>query len=285
MADSPHSARPEAVPSRRRPVVDSWDVFDTLLARYSLSPTYVFALVEQKSGFEPFSRLRAQAQRLLDGYRRPYTIYQIYRCLEEQLGVEPALARQLLHMEIDLEKYLLLPISRQLARVRRSDLLISDMYLTAEQVTDLVRSIGGLHSVRPPIVGNWGKATGSVWPHIMANFLIRTHHGDNPHSDIAQPAKHHIPVELVDDYKPTAWEQTLLDSDLGVLGLIVREVRLRKLPWAADPFHRVVAGPYCSFLLLFALYLKAYARERNIQKYVFASRDADPLAFIYRYLP
>jgi hypothetical protein len=212
--------------------IDTWDLFDTLAGRFLVDPLRVFDLVEEVSGVTGYAQARQQAQRVLDGQRKPYTLHRIYRCMEELFDISPELSGQLISLELSVEMDQLIPVRRQIERVAPLDLIVSDMYLSVDQVQDILRRICGLHTARPPVVSNWGKATGSVWHHLSADHIIRIHHGDNPRSDHMMPHLLGIRTEMIADTKLTDWEQRLADAgpDWTHLAHIVREVRLRAMP-------------------------------------------------------
>jgi len=265
--------------------IDTWDVFDTLIARYCMNPTAVFDIVAQRSGMPEFPHWRRRAQADLDARGQPYAIHDIYRKMIGN-GVAADLAQRLLRTEIAVEAEQSIPIRRNLERVGRRDLMVSDMYLGAEAVSDLVAQALGPRVMRPPVVGNWGKATGAVWPHLLKAYRIGVHHGDNPHSDLATPSAHGIACELTTDHLPTPWEAGLFDGGEQQLALLLRECRLRSVPRAAsievDAMYELVCGPLLTILLLYAIDLRE--RYADVPAFVFASRDGDQLAAVFRAL-
>lgn len=267
-----------------KPVVDSWDVFDTLVARFGITPHSVLERMEHERGLPNFAKRRLQAQATLDGVGRPYTIEKIYEVLGDDLGASRVDRRQLMHMELATERSQLIPIARQTARVKRTDLLVSDMTLGEQHIQDILMQTCGLSGIRPVVTGNWGKATGTVWDTIQAQYAIRTHRGDNPSSDIAVPRGRGIACELITDHALTRWEAMLSNEGLGFVALLQREVRLRTNPLGAGRFHETVLGPYLTILLLFSLHLEQEAVAHGIEHYAFAARDCVHLAQVFRAL-
>lgn len=265
-----------------KPAINTWDLFDTLVARFLVEPHHVLRLVEQRSGVSGFAQARQQAQRILDGRGQPYTLHQIYRCMEQHLGVSPELGCSLIAMELAVEMDQLIPVRRQIDRVAPDDLVVSDMYLSADQVQDIMRRVCGLHACRPPVVGNWGKARGSVWTHLAAEYLIRRHHGDHPVSDREIPGRFEIPTEMIGDAGLTGWERQLDGAGQSHLACVVREVRLRTLPLQAGSFHETVVGPYMTLVLCAALYLRQLALDGPRRKLIFVSRDCCHVSHVFR---
>jgi hypothetical protein len=275
-----NQTRPSDLPAPL-PAIDTWDVFDTLIARYCIEPHTVFEIVAQKVGLAEFPDLRVRAQRELDNVGKPYVIFDIYEKIREY-GIAPQVAERLLAEELAVESDQSIPIRRNIERVGAHDLLVSDMYLTTEMVSSLVAQGAGPRIMRPPIVGNWGKATGAVWPMLAKHYQLVCHHGDNPHSDHAMPTKHGVSCELVEDHRPTEWEQTLMGAGEFQLALLLRECRLRTVPVNRHRVHEVVCGPFLSILVIYALQI--YRAHSGAPAIVFCSRDCDQLAQVFRTL-
>ncbi len=97
------------------------------------------------------------------------------------------------------------------------------MYLAPETIAGFLFDICDLHTPLPIIRSNWGKHTGTIWPVVLASYVIRRHVGDNPSSDVKVPSGFGIACELVQDSQPTAWEMKLQELALRQLALIQRE--------------------------------------------------------------
>ncbi len=264
-----------------KPIVSTWDVFDTLLARF-VDPKEIFDLVEARNLGSNFVERRLAAQRDLDRIGAPYVIYDIYDEMVRK-GLSPELARKFLSDEISAERENLYPIKRNVIRVAPQDLIVSDMYLPPELINSFLFEVGELAVANVPIVAsNWGKATGTIWKELQQAYVIRRHHGDNPKSDCDIPLSHGIESELNGDAKLTDWETTLRTIGLEHLARIQREVRLRSVVSDFELFHRLVVGPYLSFLVCYAVHLVQKFGERA--RFAFLSRDSDDLSRVFRVL-
>lgn len=266
-------------PGDIRAPIDTWDVFDTLIARYCTAPAAVHEIVAQRTGVADFPVLRKQAQDALDSIGKPYVIFEIYRRMRDH-GLDAVLAERLLAEELAVESEQVIPIRRCLERVGKHDILVSDMYLTGEMIADLLAQASDMGLCRPVTVGNWGKASGAIWGRLLRFYRINMHHGDNTHSDHAMPGTHQIPTELVQDHLPTAWEQRLIDAGESQLALLSRECRLRSTPSNPHPIHGVVCGPLLAVMAVYAAQLRS--RYREATAIVFCSRDCDQLGSVFR---
>lgn len=266
--------------------VDSWDLFDTLVGRFHIAPESIFDLMAQKTGMPGFKAERIKAQHDLDAIGKPYDLREVYRRFCESTGADVhTTAPALFALEVATEIDQLIPVRSQISQVARGDLVVSDTYLPDDVVVDILQRICGLRQNRhPPVVGNWGKHRGTVWPLIQQHFIVRCHHGDNRHADIAMPQRHRIAAKHVTDTGVTPWENTLLQEGMREVALALREVRLRCAPAQAGAFEYAVAGEFLAMLLLFALYLRNRAQEQNIGHYLFAAREGVHLSAVFRAL-
>jgi len=262
-----------------KPVVDSWDVFDTLLTRFMPDPNFVFQFLDHK--YPGFAAARLGAQQALDQLRKPYVIHEIYAQMR-RAGLPEAQSRLYLAEELATERALMFPIKSAVSLFTPQDIILSDMYLSGEQITRLLADICGLHGCAPVIRSNWGKSSGTIWPKLLEHYVIRTHHGDNPHADYAVPRKFGINCALRRHTDHTDWEKILIGQGFDQLARIQREARLRTLQDAAGLFETLAAGPYLTLLLAFASHLPF--RFGATASYAFLSRDADDLAATFRAL-
>jgi hypothetical protein len=262
-----------------KPLVNSWDVFDTLLTRFVLDPMQVFALIDRRHQGLDFAKRRLDAQAALDRIGKPYVIYDIYRQMVEQ-GLSPETASALLREELATERAMLLPVRGTVQQVAPEDLLISDMYLPGEIIAGWLGEICDLHGALPVIRSNWDKHSGTIWPKILGAYVIRTHYGDNANSDDAVPRKFGINTVLLRDIDLTDWEKTVAQLGLGQLALIQRETRLRSLRHDAGIYEKLAAGPYLGLLLGYANWLAAEFGEGAA--FGFLSRDCDDLGRIFQ---
>jgi len=262
-----------------RPIVNSWDVFDTLLTRFLPDPMGVFRIIEQRHA--GFFKARLGAQAALDKVGKPYVLHDIYEHMAEN-GVGRAAARVLLGVELATERQMMFPIRATVDCVAASDLIISDMYLSGEQIASLIADICRLDARYPIIRSNWGKHSGTIWPVILRHYVLRAHYGDNPNADEAVPQKFGIRTVLLRDTELTAWEKSLVELGLTQLAYIQRETRLRSLSGAPDAFLEAACGPYLSLLLACAHQLRERYGEDRV--FGFLSRDCDDLARVFRAL-
>lgn len=229
--------------------MNSWDCFDTLIARKHIHPKTVFDEVGRRIGDENFKQKRVAAEKASNG-----TYEDIYKRLP---GIDP-------QVELDVELEHMFPITENMMRVREGDLILSDMYLPEEFVLKLLRHCGLTRSVRVKVTPN-GKKKGWVWD-TLQKHKINLHIGDNYKSDVLSAEKAGIKAEHYTGHKLNEIEQMVYKHDKQ-LAAWMRCIRL------VNPFNS-------------DRHIKFWNDQANINLPVLALATLElpdtPIAFTYR---
>lgn len=150
--------------------MNSWDCFDTLVARRFYHPHSIFEEVEKRFNIPGFVKRRKQLEK-----QNTLTYDQMYEILND---IDPSL-------EFSIELEHCFGIVENLNKVQDGDLIISDMYLSEKQVRKILEKCGLTKDVKI-IVTVDGKKTGTIWPTVSG---INEHIGDNIKSDVYSPMK------------------------------------------------------------------------------------------------
>lgn len=283
----------------------SFDIYDTLIMRCVPRSTTIFELVEEelKHAYDtdlPFAfyRTKAEDEENKKGVGVP-DIYQIYDTLQEFLGINDAKKDLLLKLELDMEKKYSCKRNDMVECVnyaiskRKKVYLISDMYLTSEQLKRIL-SFHGITQYDKLFVScecDKTKASGELFFEVdVSERKKMLHIGDNAESDLVNAQKAGCSAYLI-------WSayQMLINSNLnGILihiksladNLLVGNFMSTSLnsPFALNPgkgklvinsredFCNICFLPY--FLRLMQWFLqfpKRWEKERSI--FLLASRD------------
>jgi hypothetical protein len=254
-------------------IVRSWDVFDTLITRRCGHPYSVFDLMGAVLG-EDFRTSRIQAEGAARASKKEISLEDIYDQLQSEKGWSAEERRSALELEIRTEIENVIPIAENLSRVRDGDVLVSDMYLPHDVIMGLLRA-AGLDKDVTLFVSTHGKADGSMWRRLNAQYFILKHTGDNPRSDFLRPLWHRIPAGLTEASTETPWERMLRCNGAPALSAYVREMRLRGLEKDAASRALRSAQIEANFplLLLASAALVQWCRERRVSRALMASRD------------
>jgi hypothetical protein len=256
--------------------VNSFDVFDTLIARRCVEPRQVLFKLEQHSGVAGLAEARLTADRTLGALGRPYQLRQLWQEVVRVLGLDEPVARRLMELEIQIEHEESIPITENLALVKDGDLLVSDTYLPAQVVRSLLLK-AGLDRQVGLALSNDGKFRGRIWRELLEQTSIREHMGDNPHSDGRTPTQSGIRAVIYTGAQFSPAERSLAQSGWEPLARLVREVRLANPFPTSRPQERHLWGLTCQHnfpLLYFAsLWLERSALAAAARELFFVSRD------------
>lgn len=156
--------------------VVSWDIFDTLIARRCGTPRRLFEIVGEKLRMPEFVHLREAAERQVayNSRGREYSLRHINR--------ETAVA------EFQEEVNQVFAVRQIADQVRDDDILVSDMYLSEDQIRVLLEH-ASIHTKAKIYVSNHGKANGKMWTRLVDEYDIAYHVGDSPHGDHTVPQR------------------------------------------------------------------------------------------------
>jgi hypothetical protein len=258
-----------------RPSVNTFDVFDTLIARRGVGPHAALDRLEAAAGMPGLKAARLAADRRLWDRGRPYTLADLWDEVRAELHLDAASAARLLELEVRLEHAEVVPVAANLALVRDGDVLVSDTYLPAAVVRALLRRAGLAKEVAL-VVSNDGKSSGRVWAELQQQVTIRQHLGDNPESDGRRPGAAGVRAVITTAAKRTPVEQMLAGQGWPDLADLVREARLANLP-PEDPARRHLGALGCQLnfplLYLASLALERHCRAAGAREVLFVSRD------------
>lgn len=193
--------------------MNSWDVFDTLLARKFINPKTVFDEVGRRIGDPEFKKKRIQAEKQTKKTEGDY--WDIYKLLPKY---DP-------QVELAVEFEHNYPIVENIQRVQDGDLMLSDMYLPADFIMSMLRNCGLTADV-DIIVTRYGKKHGYIWDRVKQEYPnLENHYGDNHHSDVKSALANGVNGVLVEQHKLTENEQLVYSTDKH-LAALMRYTRL-----------------------------------------------------------
>ena len=189
--------------------MNSWDCFDTLIARLHYHPKTVFDEVGRRIGDPDFRAKRVNAEKASNK-----TYEDIYARLP---GIDP-------QIELDVELEHNFAINENISRVKDGDLILSDMYLPRHFLMKMLRNVGLTVDV-DIIVTPDGKKKGWIWENVKDRYKIKTHYGDNYKSDVLGAKENGINGIHYKGYQLNDIERTVYKQDKE-LALWMRCTRL-----------------------------------------------------------
>lgn len=241
--------------------MNSFDVFDTLIARRTVTTHWVWEQLEKEFGIPGFASQRPIPD---DGTK---TFLEVYQTLVANGVISADLLQPLMDREVELEIEHSYPIQENMDRVADGDMLISDMYLPGATILQMVRA-AGLNRQVTIYQSNADKGKGIVWKELMQNPPA-LHLGDNHLTDYQQPLAHGIRAEL---YPGTQLNE--LEKSLQVIGLLTREIRLRNNVTDFKEYFDLACSVNLPLIFVMAEQIHRRAGNRPI---VFLGRDCQLL--------
>jgi hypothetical protein len=248
----------------------SFDVFDTLIGRRFINNDIILEELEQTLKIPNFVKFR----KLADTGKR--SIVDIYNFLVESQVLTQSVADAAMELEYSLEILHAFPIAENMKKVNHGDLLISDMYLSAPMILEMVRS-AGLDKQVTIYQSNRDKHTGKIWEKLKSSQLL--HLGDNRRSDFDVPSSFGIESELYAGTAFTEIEEHLVNNNFRNVALLTREVRLRS-DHSFENSDFLSAATQLNLPSLFLL-CELITRKYPKKSIVFLGRDCQLLQKIY----
>jgi hypothetical protein len=261
------------------PLVNSFDVFDTLLARKVLNPCDIFSIIEETYPYPNYRKQRSDAQCSSNG-----SIDDTYVKFGEMYNVDKETCDKLKEFEIQTEINYSYLIMTNCKLVNDGDILISDMYLTGEQIMRILRSHGFNKDVTIYATPS-GKSSGTIWPLLKEKYIIKKHMGDNMHSDINMAINAGISPKYTEIHKINDTEQFFIDNNLIEFGLTLRQFRHAN-PYMINTKEYELYNDQASFniplLILTSNKLYDILKKENRSKLLLITRDGCLLKHIFK---
>ena len=258
--------------STNRPSVQSFDFWDTLVAREVKRPIDIFEYMRLDYALP----VDFQQQRMRAEQRSSGSFDSIYDQLQIQYGWSDAYKQYVKHLEIITEIKYIIPVRENLRRVKEGDIIVSDMYLPERAFRDILTFLGVSVKDITFYITPGGKREGMIWPSLLARYSISLHLGDNPQSDILSAANYSIPVELTTITDFTSAEAHFVNrKETLAIGHALRRLRL-DIPYE-DPIESAIwldmMKHVIPVMVFFSSYVYKVAKEQGLSKIRFLTRD------------
>jgi hypothetical protein len=268
--------------THHRPAVHSFDCFDTLVGRLHREPRSIFQYMEENLPYPGFMNLRIQGEKSAE----KKTLDGIYSSIKKITGISNKKTKELRKFEFITELKNVFPIRRNLSRVRDGDIVVTDTYFTTREIQRILHTVGLRKKVK--IFATYGgKYSGKIWKKIKKQYRILSHTGDNKHSDVASPKKHHIHTRWFTESSYSTIEKKLINHNLYELANLMRTLRLQN-PY---PFRSVSyriwneqAQLNVPILVLASEALYTFCTQNNCDRILFSERGCCNWIKIFRTL-
>jgi hypothetical protein len=169
-----------------------------------------------------------------------------------------------------------IPVKKNINKITRSSVLITDMYYSESFIRKLLYS-AGINFELPIIQTSSGKSRGYVWQQMTKKGIQCHHIGDSIHSDVKMPRQFGMQSTHSNICTPNILEVRLAENNLYKLACSFREARLQHSEASENSLiescflQETINIPL--MLYLSALIIKRFCFEHGKTKLAFASRD------------
>lgn len=241
-------------------IVNSFDIFDTLIGRIYGPPDCVFDAVGEFLQYRNYKNIRRLAEAKSDG-----TWDSIWEEFESLSHKHRAEVENIKSLEWEIEKEYSFPILNNTRLVKTKDILVSDMYLSEEMIKELLtkNSIVGYSKI---YVSPNGKRRGYIWSKIAEDgYKIVLHTGDNETTDILSAKKHNI---LSCQFNPnyTNQEIYLINNNEKKIGNLLRILRLSNI-YEPDSNEHISWNNLCGVVAICKIIFSSSNKLDHIKKF------------------
>ena len=237
-------------------VVNSFDIFDTLIHRHYYNENCIFDMVSKELDDKDFFRKRKTAEFSCDNNISLEIIY-------DKLDY----SKDVMKREFELEKKYLFRNENNLSLVKKDDILISDIFYNYDELKELITHLGINNKL---YCSKNGKATGNIYKELLKEYIIVSHTGDNFNSDGMKARENNLNTINDTFGRLTPFEEFLLKNKLGNIVLLLRRVRL-----SFNYDDNLVTIASLTFLINLIIYkiVLDYCNINNIDNVLLTTRD------------
>lgn len=280
--------------------VISFDVFDTLLLRPFIQPHHLFMIIGEKLNCVNFMSIRMKAEKearsqaeVKKGHKQ-VTIYDIYEIIQLRTGIDKQYGVQL-ELQTELEFCFANPYMKDVFEILKSQnkkiIAISDMYLTKSMIVQLLDNSGfsGFSDVFVSCENNGSKGDKQLFKIVLQKLgkdISLVHIGENYESDIKNAEDLGIATryynnvnETGNQYRADGMSELIGSTYSGIVNTHLHNGNKQYTPHYEYGF--IYGGLY---ILGYCKWIYDYAKQNNIDKVLFLSRDGDIYHKVFNYL-
>jgi len=284
--------------------VISFDLFDTLLLRTVEKPSDAFFFVGEKLRYPNFEQIRIEGERKARDIKekavgnREVTLVEIWQVLEKEAGIDATIG---IRTELAVEKQVcfanpyfvtIFPELLELQKRGKRLIAVSDMYLSKEQMKELLVHVGIGDIFEKIFVScDYGasKSEGNLYEIVkkeIGSGIRYIHVGDNRYADVKRAKKHGIKPyyyknvnEVGAKYRPRDMSTLTGSIYSGLVNAYLHNgiARFDKAYELGFVYGGLFAFGYCRWI-------HDYFLRENVDKILFLARDGDILSKVYHRL-
>lgn len=258
----------------------SFDIFDTLIKRNVYNPKDVFDLVEKINRINGFSNARIEAERITKNQfiKSQYSIFDIYNNFpglderrDEYINLE-----LMMEYNVCIHNEMLLNIYEECKKKHKKIILISDMYLTKEQIEEILVRCNITDYYKLYVSSECGqtKGDGGLFDYVLSDLHISNkdiiHIGNSARGDFFSPLIKGISsIKIPTHFRKVDCYRKSDCIELNYLNSFINNT----IQTDANAFFKFGYTSFGPLLYGFCLWLKHFTLENNIEQIFFLARD------------
>ena len=268
-------------------IKNSFDIFDTIIARQCKDPRDIFDIVENNFPYKNFKNIRIESERIaFEKYNIHMNMDDIYDAFKILTNENDHNIEKIKEYEINKEIEYSIPIVSNINKINPGDIYVSDMYLKPEHIYKLL-SLHNINIDNKLYVTSGGKSTGAIYEQLLKKYSIQMHTGDNYHSDIIMAQKYKINTCYTTISSFTITETLLYNMGCINFQKSIRKFRLAN-PYQINSIEYDLYNQQITYniplLILFSIQIKNIIDSEKLNKVLFFTRDCCLLHIIFHKL-
>ena len=175
-------------------IVDSFDLFDTILGKKINDQTTLFNKCMALNKLSNFTEIRIESELKAKEKNKFYNLHHIYKYIQNHYKLNYSKLINCLSIELTTEAENLYPIYTNINKLTNDSILIVESYFTSEQIKKFL-SLFNIINIPIYISSELGmsKLDGTIYNYLKKDYKIKLHTGSNYTEDFEIPKKYKIP--------------------------------------------------------------------------------------------
>jgi hypothetical protein len=262
-------------------IVDSFDLFDTILGKKNNNQNIIFNKCMELNKLPNFTEIREQAEIKAKEKNKFYNLHHIYKYIQNHYKLNYSKLINCISIELIVEAENLYPIYTNINKLTTDSILIIESYFTSEQIKKFL-SLYNIIDIPIYISSEleMSKIDGTIYNYLKKDYKIKLHTGSNYTEDYEIPKKYKIPsVHFTLDINQNILklQNKLTVETKNYIKMIENSCKNldNEILWNIQLHYNI------PILLLFSHILRSYCIDNQIDEIIFVNRNCTYLKKIF----
>jgi len=254
-------------------IVDSFDLFDTILGKKINDQTALFNKCMVLNKLPNFTEIRIDSELKAKERNKFYNLHHIYKYIQNHYKLNYSKLINCITIELTTEAENLYPIYTNINKLTDDSILIIETYFTSEQIKKFL-SLFNIINIPIYISSELGmsKSDGTIYNYLKKDYKIKLHTGSNYTDDYEIPKKYKIPsihYTLDMNQNILKLQNKLTVETKNYIKMIENSCKNldNEILWNIQLYYNI------PILILFSHILKNYCKDNEINEIIFINRN------------